>query len=119
MITVSTERGYRVNKALLAQHISNEENGNLIFVNQTFWKYEKGLWERLEDGQVKSQIHRIISNRKDALGYLTANLVDDVFKQLGMILMAPRDFSFNQNPMVLNFTNGILDLEERAGHTSA
>jgi len=108
---VSTERGYRVNKALLAQHISNEEDGNLIFENQTFWKYENGLWERLEDGQVKSQIHRIISAKKDALGCLTAGLVDDVFKQLGMILMAPRGFSFNQNPMVLNFTNGVLDLE--------
>ncbi len=30
----------------------------------------------------------------------------------GLILMAPRGFSFNQNPMVLNFTNGVLDLEE-------
>ena len=29
-----------------------------------------------------------------------------------MILMVPRGFSFNQNPMVLNFTNGVLDLEE-------
>ena len=26
--------------------------------------------------------------------------------------MAPRGFSFNQNPMVLNFTNGVLDLKE-------
>jgi len=109
---VPTERGYRVNKALLAQHISNEEDGNLIFVNQTFWKYENGLWERMEDGQVKSQIHRVISDRKDALGCLTSALVDDIFKQLGMILMVPRGFSFNQNPMVLNFTNGVLDLEE-------
>ena len=109
---VPTERGYRVNKALLAQHISNEEGGNLIFVNQTFWKYEKGLWDRLEDGQVKSKIHGIISNRKDALGCLTSALVDDIFKQIGMILMAPIGFSFNQNPLVLNFTNGVLDLEE-------
>ena len=109
---VPTERGYRVNKALLAQHISNEEDGNLIFVNQTFWKYENGLWERMEDGQVKSQIHRVISDRKDALGCLTSALVDDIFKQLGMILMVPRGFSFNQNPMVLNFTNGVLDLDK-------
>ena len=109
---VPTEQRYRVNKALLAQHISNEEGGNLIFVNQTFWKYEKGLWDRLEDGQVKSKIHGIISNRKDALGCLTSALVDDIFKQIGMILMAPIGFSFNQNPLVLNFTNGVLDLEE-------
>ena len=26
--------------------------------------------------------------------------------------MAPIGFSFNQNPLVLNFTNGVLDLEE-------
>ena len=77
---VPTERGYRVNKALLAQHIANEEDGNLIFVNQTFWKYENGLWERMEDGQVKSQIHRVISDRKEALGFLTSAMVDDIFK---------------------------------------
>ena len=42
---VPTERGYRVNKALLAQHIEGEEDGNLIYVNQTFWQYGNGLWE--------------------------------------------------------------------------
>ena len=109
---VPTERGYRVNRALLAQHIAREENNDLIFVNQTFWKYEKGLWGRLEDGHIRSQIHKIISEREDALGSLTSALVDDIFKQLGMILMAPRGFSFNQNPMVLNFTNGVLDLKD-------
>ena len=109
---VPTERGYRVNKALLAQHIEGEEDGNLIYLNQTFWKYEKGLWEKLGDGQVKSHIHKVISDRKEALGCLTSALVDDIFKQLGLILMAPWGFSFNQNPMVLNFTNGVLDLEE-------
>ncbi len=66
----------------------------------------------MEDGQVKSQIHRIISDRKDALGCLTSALVDDIFKQLGMILMVPRGFSFNHNPMVLNFSNGTLDLDK-------
>ena len=108
---VPTERGYRVNRALLAQHIAREENKDLIFVNQTFWKYEKGLWGRLEDGHVRSKIHKIISEREDALGSLTSALVDDIFKQLGLILMAPRGFSFNQNPMVLNFTNGVLDFK--------
>ena len=39
-------------------------------------------------------------------------MVDDIFKQLGLILIAPKGFSFNQNPMVLNFTNGVLDLDE-------
>ena len=61
---------------------------------------------------MKSMIHRIILERNDALGCLTSALVEDIFKQLGLILMAPRGFSFNHNPMVLNFTNGTLDLNE-------
>ena len=65
----------------------------------------------MEDSHIRSQIHKIISEREDALGSLTSALVDDIFKQLGMILMVPRGFSFNQNPMVLNFTNGVLDLK--------
>jgi len=92
--------------------MASNEDGNLIYVNQTFWQYGNGLWERLDDVQVKSQIHRVISDRKDALGCLTSALVDDIFKQLGMILMVPRGFSFNQNPMVLNFSNGTLDLDK-------
>ena len=107
-----TERGYKVNRALLAQHMASNEDGNLIYVNQTFWQYGNGLWERLDDVQIKSRILKVISDRKEALGCLTSALVDDIFKQLGLILMAPKGFSFNQNPMVLNFTNGVLDLEE-------
>ena len=34
-----TERGYKVNRALLAQHMASNEDGNLIYVNQTFWQY--------------------------------------------------------------------------------
>ena len=69
------ESGHRINRALLAQHIASDEDGNLIYVNQTFWKYEKGLWERLEDGHIRSQIHKFISEREDALGSLTSALV--------------------------------------------
>ena len=42
-----TERGHRVNRALLAQHIANDEDGNLIYVNQTFWEYEKWALEKI------------------------------------------------------------------------
>ena len=107
-----TERGYKVNRALLAQHMASNEDGNLIYVNQTFWQYGNGLWERLDDVQIKSRILKVISDRKEALGFLTSAMVDDIFKQLGLILIAPKGFSFNQNPMVLNFTNGVLDLDE-------
>ena len=107
-----TERGYKVNRALLAQHMASNEDGNLIYVNQTFWQYGNGLWERLDDVQIKSRILNVISDRKEALGFLTSAMVDDIFKQLGLILIAPKGFSFNQNPMVLNFTNGVLDLDE-------
>ena len=71
-----TDRGYRVNKALLAQHIANEEDGNLIFLNRTFWKFEEGLRERLEDGQVKSHIHRIISDRADYSEWLASKILN-------------------------------------------
>ena len=70
------KRGYRVNRALLAQHIAREENNDLIFVNQTFWKYEKGALGTIGNGQIRSQIHEIISEREDALGSLTSALVD-------------------------------------------
>ena len=38
--------------------------------------------------------------------------MEDVYKQLGLILLAPTEFQFNREPMVLNFTNGTLDLNE-------
>ncbi len=44
-------------------------------------------------------------------GATISQVTDEMFYN-GLILMAPRGFSFNQNPMVLNFTNGVLDLEE-------
>ncbi|SVD80780.1 uncharacterized protein METZ01_LOCUS433634, partial [marine metagenome] len=109
---VETERGYKVNKALLAKYVAYDEGGNLICVNQTFWKYSDGIWKREEDAHIKSRIHKEISNTEDALGCLTSALVEDVFKQLGLILLAPPEFKFNRKPMVLNFTNGTLDLNE-------
>jgi len=39
-------------------------------------------------------------------------LVEDVFKQLGLILLTPPEFQFNREPIVLNFINGTLDLNE-------
>jgi len=109
---VFTERGYRINKAMLAEHVASDEGGNLICVCQTFWKYSGGVWKRKEDAQIKARIRREIAIRQDALGCLTSALVDDVFKQLGMILLTPPEFQFNREPMILNFTNGTLDLNE-------
>jgi len=110
---VETERGYKVNKALLAAQVARDEGGNLICVCQTFWKYSSGVWKREEDAQIKSRIHRKIATREEALGCLTSALVEDVYKQLGLILLAPPEFHFNREPIVLNFTNGTLDLNER------
>ena len=107
-----TERGYKVNKALLAAQVARDEGGNLICVCQTFWKYSCGVWKREEDAQIKSQIYKKIKIREEALGCLTSALVEDVFKQLGLILLTPSEFQFNREPMVLNFTNGTLDLNK-------
>ncbi len=108
-----TRYGVRINKAMLAEHVASDEAGNLICVNQTFWKYSGGVWKREEDAQIKSRIHRKIAIREEALGCLTSALVEDVYKQLGLILLAPPEFHFNREPLVLNFTNGTLDLDGR------
>jgi putative DNA primase/helicase len=109
---VETDRGFRVNKALLAEMVASDEGGNLICVCQTFWKYSSGVWKREEDAQIKSQIYKKIKIREEALGCLTSALVEDVYKQLGLILLTPSEFQFNREPMVLNFTNGTLDLNK-------
>ena len=109
---VETERGFRVNKALLSEQVASDEGGNLICVCQTFWKYSSGVWKRAEDAQIKAQIRRKIAMREEALGCLTSALVEDVFKQLSLILLAPPEFQFNREPMIINFTNGTLELRE-------
>ena len=109
---VATDRGFKVNKALLAEQVASDEGGNLICVCQTFWKYSSGVWKREEDAQIKAQIRRKIAMREEALGCLTSALVEDLFKQLGLILIAPPEFQFNREPMIRNFTNGTLDLNE-------
>ena len=65
---IETERGYEVNKALLAKYVAYDEGDNLICINQTFWKYYNGVWKREEDAHIKSRIHKEISNTEDALG---------------------------------------------------
>ncbi len=107
-----TERGFKINKALLAEQVASDEGGNLICVCQTFWKYSSGVWKREEDAQIKAQIRRKIAMREEALVYLTSALVEDVFKQLSLILLAPPEFQFNREPMIINFTNGTLELRE-------
>jgi putative DNA primase/helicase len=109
---VATDRGFRVNKALLAAQVARDEDGNLICVCQTFWKYSCGVWKRSEDAQIKARIRRKIAMREEALGCLTSALVEDVYKQLGLILLTPPEFHFNRETMILNFTNGTLDLNE-------
>ena len=74
---VETERGFKVNKALLAAHVASDEGGNLICVCQTFWKYSFGVWKRTEDAKIKARIRRKIAIREDALGCLTSALVDN------------------------------------------
>ena len=61
---VATDRGFRVNKALLAEQVASDEGGNLICVCQTFWKYSSGVWKRAEDAQIKAQIRRKIAMRE-------------------------------------------------------
>ena len=64
---LETDRGFKVNKALLAAHVASDEGGNLICVCQTFWKYSCGVWKREEDAQIKSRIHRKIAIGKKHL----------------------------------------------------
>jgi len=109
---VATDRGFKVNKALLSEQLARDEGGNLKCVCQTFWKYSSGVWKRAKDAQIKAQIRRKIAMRKEALGPLNSALVEDVFKQLGLILLTPPEFQFNREIMVLNFINGTLDLNK-------
>ena len=105
-----TKSGVRINKALVAEHISQDQNGNLIYVNQNFWSYAGGIWERIEDVQIKAQIRIFLSSREEIKYLITSALIEDVYKQVGIILLVPPDFLFNREPMVLNFSNGTLDL---------
>jgi len=105
-----TRYGVRVNKALVAEHISQDQNGNLIYVNQNFWSYAGGIWKRIEDVQIKAQIRIFLSSREEIKYLITSALIEDVYKQVGIILLVPPDFLFNREPMVLNFSNGTLDL---------
>ena len=59
-----TKSGVRINKALVAEHISQDQNGNLIYVNQNFWSYAGGIWKRIEDVQIKAQIRIFLSLRE-------------------------------------------------------
>ena len=45
-----TKSGVRINKALVAEHISQDQNGNLIYVNQNFWSYAGGIWKTIDGG---------------------------------------------------------------------
>ena len=105
-----TRLGARINKALVAEHISQDQNGNLIYVNQNFWSYAGGIWKRIEDVQIKAQIRIFLSSREEIKHLITSALIEDVYKQVGIILLVPPDFLFNREPMVLNFSNGTLDL---------
>jgi putative DNA primase/helicase len=105
-----SKSGVRINKALVAEHISQDQNGNLIYVNQNFWSYAGGIWERIEDVQIKAQIRIFLSSREEIKYLITSALIEDVYKQVGIILLVPPDFLFNREPMVLNFSNGTLDL---------
>jgi len=107
-----TRYGVRINKALVAEHISQDQNGNLIYLNQNFWSYAGGVWKRIEDVQIKAQIRIFLSSREGIKHLITSALLEDVYKQVGIILLVPPEFLFNREPLVLNFSNGTLDLNE-------
>tara|TARA_B100001123_G_scaffold338422_1_gene383076 strand:+ start:1552 stop:3771 length:2220 start_codon:yes stop_codon:yes gene_type:complete len=107
-----TRSGLRINRALVAEHISRVQNDNLIYVNQNFWEYTGGIWKRIEDVHIKVQIRTFLTSREEIKHLITSALIEDVYKQVGIILLVPPDFQFNLEPMVLNFTNGTLDLNE-------
>ena len=82
-----TKSGVRINKALVAEHISQDQNGNLIYVNQNFWSYAGGIWERIEDVQIKAQIRIFLSSKEEIKHLITSALIEDVYKQVGIILL--------------------------------
>ena len=82
-----TKSGVRINKALVAEHISQDQNGNLIYVNQNFWSYAGGIWERIEDAHIKAQIRIFLSSKEEIKHLITSALIEDVYKQVGIILL--------------------------------
>ncbi len=107
-----TSSGVRRLKGLVAEHISQDQNGNLIYVNQNFWSYAGGIWKRIEDVQIKAQIRIFLSSREEIKHLITSALIEDVYKQVGIILLVLPNFLFNREPLVLNFTNGTLGLKK-------
>ena len=96
---VPTERGYRVNRALLAQHIAREENKDLIKVEFRNFPFDVAglnaakLAHCKKDG--KSDIlHILFKNQKK---WLKGNTVEDVNNYLGEFLKDQKiDLDFNK-----------------------
>lgn len=102
-----TERGkLKVIPGIAADCYFKKQNGNLIYAYQSFWRYEAGVWREAEEKQIKAEIQMMIGRELSKMF-----LVEDIVFQISNFALQPREFEFDQNPWLLNFTNGVLDIK--------
>ena len=105
-LEISKDGKPKVIPGIAADCYFQEQQGNLIYTFQSFWRYESGAWRTVEDKHIKAEIQSMIGK-----GLAKKFLVEDIVFQVSNLALQPREFEFNRNPWLLNFTNGVLDIK--------
>jgi|GEM_PF-4895526 len=105
-IELNKDEKPKVIPGIVADCYFREQKGNLIYAFQSFWRYEKGVWKELEERHIKADIQNMIGKE-----LAKKFLVEDIVFQVGNLSLQPKEFEFERNPWLLNFTNGVLDVK--------
>jgi putative DNA primase/helicase len=92
--------------AELAEEYINDQKGLLIYTNQWFYAFHKGVWDRDEDQDIMTELAQMIS-----LDHTNITEIERALKLIKTKLNPGKDFMFNDNPYKLNFKNGVFCLE--------
>lgn len=97
-----------MDRGLCAKAYHRKHDGNLIYCQQSFWRYNGKIWEQLEDKAVEADIRGYIETGME-LG-ITAATIQDVFTQATQISYCEKDFDMLKHLICMK--NGVLDTEK-------
>jgi putative DNA primase/helicase len=86
-----------------AEEFYNRQSGNIIYYNKKFWRYASGVWSKIDDQHIKTEVQQMIGADLSKKA-----IIEDVAFQVSNLAFKNTDFQFNPNPWLLNFKNGIL-----------
>ncbi len=90
---------------IAAEYFIAQQADNLMYYQESFWRYKAGVWLKVDDKKLRQEIATMLGKP-----LAKKNVVEDILYLVTAFVFTDQPGLFDKNSNLLNFRNGMLDI---------